>query len=240
MQTEENALQQEDVTPTEEQAQQPAEVSSEPGAEQTAQQDEATQQDKPKNDWVQRRIDQLTREKFEERRQREAIEARLRQYETQQSSVDQSQSGNQPMTADQIRAEAKRLVQQERFDEACNKTFEAGKKDFPDFEQSLRTFGMLGGAPQEFLEAVTSMDLGHRVIHHLGQNPEAAERLLSLPPLRMAMELTRLETSLSKAVPPVSKAPPPISPVGGRAAPAEPSEFASTEEYAAWRRANRK
>lgn len=240
MQTEENALQQEDVTPTEEQAQQPAEVSSEPGAEQTAQQDEATQQDKPKNDWVQRRIDQLTREKFEERRQREAMEARLRQYETQQSSVDQSQSGNQPMTADQIRAEAKRLVQQERFDEACNKTFEAGKKDFPDFEQSLRTFGMLGGAPQEFLEAVTSMDLGHRVIHHLGQNPEAAERLLSLPPLRMAMELTRLETSLSKAAPPVSKAPPPISPVGGRAAPAEPSEFASTEEYAAWRRANRK
>lgn len=240
MQTEENALQQEDVTPTEEQAQQPAEVSSEPGAEQTAQQDEATQQDKPKNDWVQRRIDQLTREKFEERRQREAMEARLRQYETQQSSVDQSQNGNQPMTADQIRAEAKRLVQQERFDEACNKTFEAGKKDFPDFEQSLRTFGMLGGAPQEFLEAVTSMDLGHRVIHHLGQNPEAAERLLSLPPLRMAMELTRLETSLSKAAPPVSKAPPPISPVGGRAAPAEPSEFASTEEYAAWRRANRK
>lgn len=240
MQTEENALQQEDVTPTEEQAQQPAEVSSEPGAEQTAQQDEATQQDKPKNDWVQRRIDQLTREKFEERRQREAMEARLRQYETQQPNADQSQSGNQPMTADQIRAEAKRLVQQERFDEACNKTFEAGKKDFPDFEQSLRTFGMLGGAPQEFLEAVTSMDLGHRVIHHLGQNPEAAERLLSLPPLRMAMELTRLETSLSKAAPPVSKAPPPISPVGGRAAPAEPSEFASTEEYAAWRRANRK
>jgi hypothetical protein len=104
------------------------------------------------------------------------------------------------MTADDIKAEARRLVQQERFDEACNKTFEAGKKDFPDFEQSLRTFGMLGGAPQEFLEAVTSMDGGHKVIHHLGANPEEAERLLSLPPLRMAMELTRIEASLSKAL----------------------------------------
>lgn len=145
------------------------------------------------------------------------------------------------MSADEVRAAAKQLLQQERFDEACNKTFDAGKKDFPDWESSLRTFGMLGGAPQEFLEAVTAMDSGHKVIHHLGQNPEAAERLLSLPPLRMAMELTRLESSLSKAPPPVSKAPPPISPVGGRAAPAEPSDFATAEEQIAyWKAQNRK
>lgn len=236
MQTEEQAaLAAEAGSPTE-QAQTPAEISSESGAEQAAQQqDDATQQQKPKNDWVQRRIDQLTREKHEEKRQREALEAQLRTYQ----AGDQTQQAPKVMTADDIKAEARRLVQQERFDEACNRTFEAGKKDFPDFEQSLRTFGMLGGAPQEFLEAVTSMDGGHKVIHHLGANPEEAERLLSLPPLRMAMELTRIEASLSKA-PPVSKAPPPISPVGGRAAPPEPSEFGSTEEYVAWKRANRK
>lgn len=237
MQTEDQAVPElEAVPPTDEQAQQPAAVSSEPGTEQPAQQSDATQQDKPKNDWVQRRIDQLTREKFEERRQREALEAQLRQY---QAPADQ-QPGQKPMTADEIRAEAMRLIQQERFDEACNKTFEAGKKDYPDFEKSLRTFGMLGGAPQEFLEAITSMEGGHKVIHHLGSNPEEAERVLSLSPLRMAMELTRIEAQVSKAAPPVSKAPPPISPVGGRAAPPEPSEFGSTEEYVAWRKANRK
>jgi hypothetical protein len=238
MQTEENALQQEDVTPTEEQAQQPAEINSESGTETPTETNDSTPQQQPKN-WAERRIDKLTWEKNEERRQREALEAQLRQY---QQPVDQSQpSAGKPLTAEQIRAEAKRLLEQERFDEACNKTFDAGKKNFPDWEASLRTFGMLGGAPQEFLEAVTAMDGGHKVIHHLGQNPEAAERLLTLPPLRMAMELTRLEASLSKASPPpVSKAPPPISPVSGRAAPPEPSEFGSTEEYAAWRRANRK
>lgn len=140
MQTEENAVPQEDVTPTEEQAQQPAETHSESGTETPADTGDATPQQQPKT-WAERRIDKLTWEKNEERRQREALEAQLRQY---QQPADQSQpSAEKPLTAEQIRAEAKRLLEQERFDEACNKTFEAGKKDFPDWEASLRTFGML-------------------------------------------------------------------------------------------------
>jgi hypothetical protein len=231
MQTEENTLQ-EAVTPTElEQAQQPAEVSTEPGAEQPAENVEQPQQDKPKNDWVQRRIDQLTREKHEERRQREELEARLRQY---QQPAD-SQSQPKQMTADEIRAEAKRLIQEEKFNDACNKVFDAGKTEFPDWDSSLRTFQMLGGASPEFLEAVTAMDAGHKVLHHLGQNPEVAERLLSLPPLRMAFELARLETTVGQAKPkPVSNAPAPINPIGGRSSPVEPEEFASAAEQIAW------
>lgn len=239
MQTEENNLQ-EAVTPTElEQAQQPAEVVSEPGAEQTAEVVEQSQEaPKPKNDWVQRRIDQLTREKHEEKRQREALEAQLRQLQPQ----DTTQSG-QAMTPDQIRAEAKRLIQQEKFDEACNSVFDAGKKEFSaEWDSSLRTFQMLGGAPAEFLEAITSMDHGHKVLHALGQEPETAERVLSLPPLRMALELARLEAKVGASAPtpkPVSKAPAPITPVGGKSAPVEPSEFASTAEYIAWKKRNK-
>jgi hypothetical protein len=239
MQTEENAApQQETVTPTElEQAQQPAEVSTEPGAEQTAAAVEQPQQEKPKSDWVQRRIDQLTREKHEEKRQREALEAQLRQLQPQT----EHQPGQQ-MTPDQIRAEAKRLIQQEKFDEACNSVFDAGKKEFSaEWDSSLRTFQMLGGAPAEFLEAVTAMDHGHKVLHALGQDPEAAERLLSLPPLRMALELARLEAKVAQASPPkqVSKAPAPITPVGGKSAPVEPAEFGSTAEYIAWKKRNK-
>jgi hypothetical protein len=239
MQIEENAaLQQETVTPTElEQAQQPAEVSTEPGAEQTAAAVEQPQQEKPKSDWVQRRIDQLTREKHEEKRQREALEAQLRQLQPQT----EHQPGQQ-MTPDQIRAEAKRLIQQEKFDEACNSVFDAGKKEFSaEWDSSLRTFQMLGGAPAEFLEAVTSMDHGHKVLHALGQDPEAAERVLSLPPLRMALELARLEAKVAQASPPkqVSKAPAPITPVGGKSAPVEPAEFGSTAEYIAWKKRNK-
>lgn len=241
MQTEANAVPAPAaVTPTTgtppEPAQQPAETSTATGTEQpAAASTEQPQQDKPKNDWVQRRIDQLTREKHEEKRQREALEARLREFQP-----DATTPAAQPMTADQVRAEATRLIAQEKFDAACNKVFDAGKTEFPDWDASLRTFQMLGGASQDFLEAVTSMDAGHKVLHHLGQNPEEAELLLSLPPLRMALELARLESTVGQAKPaPVSQAPAPISPVGGKSAPVEPQEFASTADYIAWRRRNR-
>ncbi|MBU9403765.1 hypothetical protein KTE13_28880 [Burkholderia multivorans] len=239
MQTEDQAVPTEVTVPptteTPEPAHEPAETSTAPGTEQPANATEQPQQEKPKNDWVQRRIDQLTREKHEEKRQREALEARLRELQP-----DATTTTAQQMTADQIRAEAARLVAQEKFDAACNKVFDAGKTEFPDWDASLRTFQMLGGASPEFLEAVTSMDAGHKVLHHLGQNPEEAERLLSLPPLRMALELARLETTVAQAKPaPVSKAPAPISPVGGKSAPVEPEEFATTADYVAWRKRNR-
>jgi hypothetical protein len=239
MQIEENAApQQENVTPTEqEQAQQPAEVSTEPGAEQTAAAAEQPQQEKPKSDWVQRRIDQLTREKHEALRRAADAEARYSQGQPQTE-----QQPGQQMTPDQIRAEAKKLIQQEKFDADCNKVFESGATEYGrEWDSSLRTFQMLGGAPAEFLEAVTAMDHGHKVLHALGQDPEAAERLLSLPPLRMALELARLEAKVGQASPPkqVSKAPAPITPVGGKSAPVEPAEFGSTAEYIAWKKRNK-
>lgn len=232
MQTDENAAPEVTETPTAstEQAQQPADVSTEPGAEQTAAAVEPAAQEKPKNDWVQRRIDQLTREKHEALRRANDAEARANQG---QQNGEQSQA--KPMTRDEIRAEAKLMLQQEKFDDACNKVFDAGKTEFPDWDSSLRTFQMLGGASPDFLEAVTAMDAGHKVLHHLGQNPEVAERLLSLPPLRMAYELARLETTVGHTKPkPVSNAPAPINPIGGRSAPVEPEEFASTAEQIAW------
>jgi hypothetical protein len=234
MQTDENASTEvENVTPTAstEQAQQPAEVSTEPGAGQTAEQiEQQTQQEKPKNDWVQRRIDQLTREKHEALRRAADAEARASQG---QQNGEQSAK---PMTREEIRAEATRMLQEEKFNDACNKVFDAGKGEFGnEWDSSLRTFQMLGGASPEFLEAVTAMDAGHKVLHHLGQNPEVAERLLSLPPLRMALELARLESTVGQAKPkPVSNAPAPINPIGGRSAPVEPEEFATAAEQIAW------
>ncbi|VVE31533.1 hypothetical protein PEP31012_03704 [Pandoraea eparura] len=240
MQTEAQQVEVENVTPTAstEQAQQPVtETSTEPGTEQTAAAVEPTAQEKPKNDWVQRRIDQLTREKHEEKRQREALEAQLRQY--QQPATDQSSAANPPVQ--DVYKAAEQLVKQREFDSACNKVFEAGKTEFPDWDSSLKTFGMLGGASPEFLEAITSMDAGHKVLHHLGQNPEDAERLLSLPPLRMALELARLESTVKQTkAAPVSNAPAPITPVGGKSAPVEPEEFASTADYIAWKKRQKK
>ena len=128
MQTEENAVPQEDVTPTEEQAQQPAETTSESGTETPTETTEATPEHAPKT-WAERRIDKLTWEKNEERRQREALEAQLRQY--QQPTDQPKPVTEQLLTAEQIRAEAKRLLEQERFDTPAIRPLRLGKKNFP-------------------------------------------------------------------------------------------------------------
>lgn len=226
----------ETVPPTDEQAQPPAEVDSATGTEQTAEGTEKPQEaPKPKTDWAQRRIDQLTREKYEERRQREALSQQLAQYQQPNE-----QSGQPQDVQKLVQEQAKVLVAQQRFDDACNTVFQAGVKENPDFERNLRTLQSVGEISRDFLEAVTDMDAGHKVLNHLGANPELAERVLAMPPLKQAMELARIEASMGKSSPPpVSKVPPPISPVGSKAAPVSPDSFATTADYVAWRKQNR-
>lgn len=223
----------ETVTPTE-QVHTPESTAQTSGTEQT-EVAEKPKDSAPKGDWVQRRIDQLTREKHEANRRAEEAEARAVQRETQTT---EAQPTN--LSAKDIDRAVEQRLKQRDFDSACNKVFEAGKKEFPDFDSSLKTFQMLGGAPAEFLEAVTSLENGHKVLQHLGQDPDAASHLLSLPPLKMALELARLETSLGQAKPAsVSKAPPPITPIGSKSSPVEPEEFKTTADYIAWRKKNR-
>lgn len=221
------------VTPTE-QVQAPAENVQQSGTEQTAV-EEAKTDSKPKGDWVQRRIDQLTREKHEAIRRADEAETRARQNDAQ---TIETPAGHVPRQ--EIERAAAQMLKQRDFDSACNRVFEAGKAEFPDFDASLKTFQMLGGVPAEFLEAVTSLDHGHKVISHLGANPEAAERILSLPPLKMALELARLEASLGQSKPkPVSQVPAPITPVGGKSSLVEPEEFKTTADYIAFRKKQR-
>lgn len=241
MQTEDQTNPLQSASPTEtEQAHMPADTSTGSGTEQTEQGTETPQEaPKPQPNWAQRRIDQLTREKHEERRQREALQTQLAQY---QQPTGQQQPG-QPQDIDQLveqRAAAK--IADQNFNQACNRVFQAGVKADPNFEANLRTLQSVGDISREFLEVVTDMDEGHKVLNHLGANPDEADRILSLPPLKQARELAKLEASLGKpaAAPPVSNVPAPIAPVGSKATPAAPENFASTDEYVAWHRKNRK
>lgn len=222
----------ETVTPTE-QVQTP-ETAQTAGTEQPSTAEEPAKDSAPKGDWVQRRIDQLTRERHDANRRADAAESLNRQNAQQQPATEA------PMTRQDVEQAATQMLKQRDFDSACNKVFTAGKAEFPDFENSLNTFQMLGGATPDFLDAVTSMEHGHRVLQHLGNDPDAAEKLLALPPLKMALALAKLESTLGQAKPAsVSKAPSPISPVGSKSAPVEPDEFKSTADYIAWRKKNR-
>lgn len=233
--TEENNLL-ETVTPTgEEQAQSSELDSTASDTEQTAESTETQPEPKPKTDWAQKRIDRLTAEKYEAKRQAAELAQELAQY---RQPADNTATQDIPRL---VQEQARQLVAEEKFNDACNRVFKAGVKESPEFEANLKTLQSVGEINREFLETVTDMDAGHRVLNYLGAHPEEAEEILSLPPRKQVMALAKIEASIGKPSPaPVSNVPAPIRPVGSKAAPVEPEHFATTAEYIAWRNKSRK
>lgn len=206
------------VTPTEqvaEQVQEQVDGTSEATAEIVEETPEQAEEKAKKEPWFQKRIGELTREKYEAKRAAEtaAQEAKqLREY------YEQVQQGNQPEggpdVESYVQAKAAEMVAERGFNEACNKVFETGKAEFPDFERSVSNLQMVG-MNRDFLEVVSSSDAGHKVLNHLGNDLDEAARIAAMPPLQMARELTRLEYKLGQTqTKPVSKAPAPINPIG--------------------------
>lgn len=213
----------ESATPADAQAEQVQQVeqveSSEATNEQPQETVEETQEEKVKKEpWFQKRIGELTREKYEAKRQaetaaQEASELRERLARHQQGNEDATQPDDVRALA---RQEAERIVADRTFNETCNKVYAAGKAEFPDFDQAVANLQMVG-INRDFLELATTSDAGAKLLHHLGTDLDEAARIAALPPVQMARELTKLEFKLSQpATPkPVSKAPAPVSPISG-------------------------
>ena len=234
------------VTPTEpieaEQVQQVESTSTETTTEQTQEQQAQTQEtpeDKAKKEpWFQKRIGELTREKYEARRAAEDAQKEAEQYRQYVAQIQQGDQAQQPGVDVRTLAqqEAARMVAEQRFNESCNKVYAEGAKEFPNFDAAVRNLQMVG-VNRDFLELATTSDAGAKLINYLGTDLDEAARITSLPPVQMARELTKLEMKLSQPVAkPVSKAPAPISPIaGGGVTSKDPSEM-SDVEFAKWRK----
>jgi hypothetical protein len=210
----------------------------ETGTEQTPEeQEKPSEPEKPKHKpWFQERIDQLTREKYEERRRAEALEARL----AEQLADPEKKAAPETPDLDKLVAErAAELRRTEQFNAKCDEIYSSGKSEFADFDDTLGNFKLLGGLSQPLLEAVTQLPDAHKVLHHLGSNMDEAARILSLAPVPMALELAKLSQSAPKPKP-VSKAPPPIKPIDGQPTGTKSPEDMSMEEWVEWREAQLK
>lgn len=235
------------VTPTEqatpaEQVQQVEAVSTEATTEQTQAQPTETTEDKAKREpWFQKRIGELTREKYEARRQAEDAAREVQQYRDHLARIQQGTQTEQAQpngdVGTLVQQEARRLLAEQTFNQACNKVYATGKAEFPDFDAAVGNLQMVG-MNREFLEFAAASDAGAKLIRHLGNDLDEAARISALPPVLMARELTRLELKLSQPqAKPVSKAPAPITPIaGGGATSKDPSEM-SDAEFAKWRKA---
>lgn len=204
---------------TAEQVQQVENISAEATTEQAqeAEQTQETPEEKAKKEpWFQKRIGELTREKYEARRAAEEAQQQAEQYRQYVAQIQQGEQAQQPGVDVRTLAqqEATRMVAEQRFNESCNKVYAEGAKEFPDFDAAVRNLQMVG-VTRDFLELAATSDAGAKLIHHLGTDLDEAARITSLPPVQMARELTKLEYKLNQPqAKPVSKAPAPIKPIG--------------------------
>lgn len=202
----------------------------ETGTEQTPEEQEEEAPKTKHKPWFQERIDQLTREKYDAIRAREAVEARLTE-----ALANPDAAPTKTPDVDALAAEkAAEIVRTREFNAKCDDIYSSGKSEFDDFDDTLGNFKMLGGLTQPLLEAVTQLPDAHKVLHQLGQNMDEAARILALPPVPMALALAKLSQSAPKAKP-VSKAPPPIKPIDSAPTGTKSPEDMSMDEWIEWR-----
>jgi hypothetical protein len=192
---------------------------------------------------VQRRIDKITRQKYEAERRAEALEAQLQQRPAPQA---QPQANAEKPTLEQFdyddaayiealtdwkleqkltaerkqNAEAQRRSQQEQvyqdFESKRQATLTQGVTKYEDFEEVVIDNPEVVITPQ-MADIITDSEIGHEIAYYLGSNTAESESISKLSPLKQAAAIAKLENKLaSKPAKKISSAPEPIKPVGAK------------------------
>lgn len=193
------------------------------------------------------RFESVTAQKWDAIREAERVKAELAQAN---SELERLRAGGQtppasgtsatPPAAPLARvvapqADVDARARQMLFDQRCVEVANEGKKAHTDFDaalDALRGVSPLIDAigrpalPQTLIEAAIETGLGSEVLYALGKNTAEADRIMTLPPVKQAVEVARFAEGLrprsdGAGAPEarVSGAPPPIKPVvNGRAA----------------------
>jgi len=108
---------------------------------------------------------------------------------------------------------------QARFTADCNAIFDDGMAKHGDtFKESLANLNVLGLMNEQVVDAALATGAAADILNYLGSDVDEAARITALPPVRMAVELTKVAAKLATKpdAPQISRAPAPIAPVGGQ------------------------
>lgn len=205
-----------------------------------------------KTPWYERRIGVLTAQKreAEDERQRLLRENEMLRAAQPQQTQTQTNGTVQPLPAQEInqriRTEAERIATARQFDRDCDQIFDAGAAEYKDFADRTGNFAKIGGIQQtpqgpsmapgyvSMIEAAQQTGIAHKVLYELGGNMDEAARIMGLPPVRQAVEITKLAQKISSP-PVVSKAPAPITPIDGTSTAEPDPETMPLGEWMKWR-----
>jgi len=187
--------------------------------------DEEAKEAKKERKRVQRRIDRLTKEKYEKEAENEALRAQLRQPD-QLRPQGEDEELDLAAVIDQAVTEREQQKAADAFTKKSVGLLEEaatlGDFDLDDFIP----------LPRGAADAVVELGSAELVVH-LQENPDLIDSLEDLSPAMQAVEIGKLEAKL-KAPKPVkkSKAPKPIEKVGGGKSPSTGlSDDMSTEDW---------
>jgi hypothetical protein len=205
----------------------------------------------PVPEWVQPRINTLTKEKFEAERAKQLADARAAAAEAALEAMRQPAVGGTPAVApasptvakppgmvslEEAERMASAKAEQLRTAEKLNGIYAKGKELFKDeFDAGLQRLQQVGwGQNQQsiaLVEAAIATGKAAEVIKHLSDAEHLGEaaRLLTLTPSAMGVELARIAAATgdgAAAAPAISAAPAPIRPrVAGTGAAPAPTLF---------------
>jgi chromosome segregation ATPase len=190
-----------------------------------------------KGKFVQKRINELTKARYEaqrlaEQRERENAElrAQLQRYSNPPPDPNQDPEAYVRHLAEEA---AERRFQerqqsweqqqeQARFQEVAS-TFSQRANEYamqhPDFAEAVEQYDHILGSDPMLLEVIASSEHGPAVAHYLGTHLDEAVKVAQMPPHLRVAHVARLEAKLSAPkTKPVTKAPAPAPTVGGSSA----------------------
>lgn len=223
---------------------------------------QGTEPEKPEKTFTQKELDEIIEKRLaKERRRFTAAQRRIGELQATKpaepgKTEDRPKRDQFDSYEEWVRAEAayeaRKVAREERQreEEERRKSFEKDSRERDERERqqrwaSLRRLGQKKYADfdetisddltitEPMAQAISESELGHEIAYFLGKNPEEAERISDLSPIRQQIEIGKLEAKLSISNPRTSTAPPPINPLkgGGKADTNELSDDLPPEEW---------
>lgn len=238
----------------------PTEPAAEPTAEELAAKEEKAKAELQKG--VQRRIDKITRARYEAEARAKMLEERLTAIEQRQTreapkdpgtpKIDQydnfddyvaakaayiaDQRIESTLTERERRQTAEReATERTKTVESWNKRVEKATAEMPDFEEVIASSEVPMTEPMQ--QAIMESDVGPKLAYYLANNPDEARDIARMSPIGAIRTLGRIEERLSKpAEKKPTSAPAPLTPISGSAKVSkDPSEM-SQAEFEKWRK----
>lgn len=208
---------------------------------------------------VQKRIDQITRQKHDAERRVEELEQRLNTTSQQQIApagkpkledfdyddakyidaltdwkVGNALDTRQKQDTERQQQQTARQTAQ-NFESKREQVIAEGIAAYEDFEEKTLNNPNLV-ITQDMANVLTESELGRDVFYYLGNNAEESRRIAGLTPMNQARELGMIEAGLKmKPKKKVTSAPEPIQAVGARGATS--ANIDPSKDYKAWARA---